>query len=150
MIDLADEADYAHTFRELAQERNYTLWVPPTVVHELLHAAETKPAPDGPIAHTALTRLLDWRIYPIGLSSVDNAIADLFSRRLMKEGLLPPEEYNDGLVLAETSLAGIPVLVSSDRHLLELPEDQLFVCFNDAELPPARVAHPKGLLRAFR
>jgi hypothetical protein len=102
------------------------------------------------MALSALTHLLDWRIYPIGLSSVDNAIADIFSRRLMKKGLLPPAEYNDGLVLAETSLAGIPVLVSSDRHLLELLEDQLFVCFNDADLLPVRVAHPKGLLRAFR
>lgn len=150
LIDLADRADYAHTFREVVQERGYTLWVPPTVIHELGHAAETKPASEAEIASFALAHLLEWQIYPIGLSSVDNGIAGVFARRLMEMGLLPPQEYNDGLILAETSLASIPVLVSSDHHLLDIPEDSLLVCFNDADLPPVRVAHPKGLLRALR
>jgi hypothetical protein len=63
---------------------------------------------------------------------------------------LPLGEYNDGLILAETSLAGIPVVVSSDCHLLKIPEDRLLVCFQDADLPPVRVAHPTGLIKAFR
>ena len=150
LIDLAGEEDYAHTFREVFQERGYSLWLPPTVAHELLHAAETKPEPDGPLARSALAQLLDWQVFPIGLSSVDHGIAEVFARRLAESGFLPPEEYNDGLILAETSLAGIPVLVSSDHHLLDIPEDLLLGCFSDADLPPARVAHPKGLLRAVR
>ena len=94
---------------------------------------------------------MDWQIFPIiGLSSVDHGIADVFARRLTAAGFLPLEEYNDALILAETSLAGIPVLVSSDHHLLDIPEDRLLVCFNDADLPSVRVAHPKGLLRAIR
>jgi predicted nucleic acid-binding protein len=150
LIDLASEEDYAHTFREVFQERGYSLWLPPTVAHELLHAAETKPDPDGPLARSALAQLLDWQVSPLGLSSLDHAIANLFARRLAESGLLPPEEYNDGLILAETSVAGIPVLVSSDHHLLDIPEDRLLVCFNEADLPPVRVAHPKGLLSAVR
>lgn len=150
LIDLAGEEDYAQTFREVFQERGYSLWLPPTVAHELLHAAETKPEPDGQLARSALARILDWQIFPIGLSSVEHGIADVFARRLAGAGFLPPEEYNDALILAETSLAGIPVLVSSDHHLLDISEDQLLVCFNDADLPPVRVAHPKGLLRAIR
>ena len=150
LIDLAGEEDYAHTFREAFQERGYSLWLPPTVAHELLHAAETKPEPDGLLARSALAQILDWQIFPIGLSSVDHGIADVFAHRLASAGFLPAEEYNDGLILAETSLAEIPVLVTSDHHLLDIPEDQLLVCFNDADLPPARVAHPKGLLRAIR
>ncbi len=70
--------------------------------------------------------------------------------RLIFARLLPPEEQNDGLILAESSLATIPVLVSSDHHLLDIPEDRLLVCFNDADLLPVRVAHPKGLLKAIR
>jgi predicted nucleic acid-binding protein len=150
LIDLAGEEDYAQTFREVFQERGYSLWLPPTVAHELLHAAETKPEPDGPLARSALAHLLDWQIFPLGLTSVDRGIADVFARRMAESGLLPPEEYNDGLILAETSLAEVPVLVSSDHHLLDIPEDRLLVCFNDADLPPVRVAHPKGLLRAVR
>ena len=64
--------------------------------------------------------------------------------------LVPSEEFNDALILAESSLAGIPVLVTSDHHLLDIPEDRLLVCLNDADLPSIRVAHPKGLLNAIR
>jgi hypothetical protein len=54
------------------------------------------------------------------------------------------------LILAKASLGAIPVLISSDHHLLDIPEDRLLVCFNDADLLPLRVAHPKGLLKAVR
>jgi len=150
LIDLAGEEDYAHTFREEFQQRGYTLWLPPTVAHELLHAAETKSDPDAALARSALSQLLDWQISPIGLSSLDFGIADIFARNLINSGLLPPEEYNDGLILAESSLGAIPVLVSSDHHLLDIPEDNLLVRFNDADLPPVRAAHPKGLIKAVR
>ncbi|HXP59568.1 MAG TPA: hypothetical protein VN829_03700 [Dongiaceae bacterium] len=47
-------------------------------------------------------------------------------------------------------MAAIPVLVSSDRHLLDIPEDGLLVCLNEADLPGVRIAHPKGLIKALR
>jgi len=150
LIDLAAEEDYAHTFREEFQQRGYSLWLPPTVAHELLHASETKSDPDAALAHSALVRSLDWQIFPIALSSLDVGIANLFARNLIHAGLLPAEECNDGLILAESSLAAIPILVSSDRHLLDIPEDGLLVRLNDADLAPVRVAHPKGLLKAVR
>jgi len=150
LIDLADEQDYAHTFREEFQHRGYSLWLPPTVAHELLHAADTKSDPDAELAVAALEQLLDWDIFPIALSSLDVGIAESFARNLIKSSLLPPEEYNDGLILAESSVAAIPVLVSSDHHLLDIPEDRLLVCFNEADLYPVRPAHPKGLLKALR
>src|SRR2546427_7797960 len=142
LIDLAAEEDYAHTFREEFQQRGYSLWLPPTVAHELLHASETKSDPDSTLARSALAQLLDWQIYPIALSSLDVGIAEVFARKVVNSSLLPPEEYNDGLILAESSLAAIAVLVSSDHHLLDMPEDRLLVCFNDSDLPPTRVAHP--------
>ena len=150
LIDLAAEVDYAHTFREEFQHRGYSLWLPPTVAHELLYASETKCDPDAALARSALAQLLDWQIFPIGLSSLDVGIAEIFSRSLICSGLLPPEEFNDGLIVAETSLAAIPVLVSSDRHLLDIPEDKLLVRLNDADLPPVRIAHPKRLTKAIR
>ena len=150
LIDLAAEEDYAHTFREEFQQRGYSLWLPPTVAHELLRASETKSDPDAALARAALAQLLDWQIFPVGLSSLDVGIAEAFSRRLICSTLLPPEEFNDGLIVAETSLAAIPVLVSSDRHLLDIPEDRLLVCLNDADLPAVRIARPKGLIKALR
>jgi len=47
-------------------------------------------------------------------------------------------------------LAAIPLLVTSDKHLLDIDEDALILAFNDADLTPVRAAHPKRLLRALR
>src|SRR5437588_12533422 len=82
LLDLAGEEDYAHTFREEFQQRGYSLWLPPTVAHELLHAWETKSGPDATLAASALAHLLDWQILPLGLSSVDVRLAQAFSRTL--------------------------------------------------------------------
>src|SRR5438552_14527821 len=114
LVDLAGEEDYAHTFREEFQHRGYSLWLPPTVAHELLHASETKSDPDATLAGSALAQLLDWHIFPLGLSSLDVGIAQVFARKLIHSRLLPPEEHNDALILAESSLGAVPVLVSSD------------------------------------
>jgi hypothetical protein len=94
--------------------------------------------------------MLKWDLFPISLPSIGVGLAAMFARDLAHSGLLPPEEYNDGLIVAESALAEIPVLVSCDRHLLQIPEDRLLVLLSDADLPPVRVAHPKGLLRAVR
>src|SRR6266516_5737023 len=90
LIDLAAREDYAHTFREEFQAKGYSLWLPPTVAHELLHAAETKPEPDAALARSALAQLLDWQISPLGLSSVDVGIANVFAGDVIHSGLLPP------------------------------------------------------------
>jgi len=39
--------------------------------------------------------------------------------------LLPEAELNDGLILAEIGLAGIQLIVSSDKHLLDIEADEL-------------------------
>jgi len=64
--------------------------------------------------------------------------------------LLPETEVNDGKILAQTSLAAIPLLVTSDRHLLDIEEEALLLAFNEADLTPVHPVHPKGLLRALR
>jgi len=66
----------------------------------------------------------------------------------MRVGLLPEGEFNDGLILAESALAGIPVLVTSDADLLDIEEIPLRVQFEEADLPPVRICHPKLLLKA--
>ncbi len=74
----------------------------------------------------------------------------LSSRRLQRDRLIPEAEFNDGLILAETSILEIPLLVTSDKHLLDIDADALRLAFHDADLAPVHPAHPKGLLRALR
>jgi len=69
---------------------------------------------------------------------------------LLNLRLLPDTELNDGKILAQTSLMAIPLLVTSDRHLLDIAEEALLLAFNESDLFPVRPAHPKALLKALR
>jgi hypothetical protein len=64
LIDFAAEEDYAHTFREEFQQRGYSLWLPPTVAHELLYASDTKSDPHAALARPALAQLLTRTLRP--------------------------------------------------------------------------------------
>ena len=97
-----------------------------------------------------LLNLKRWDIKPFDLSTTAEAIAEQFARSLLRKSLLPADEWDDGLILAETSLAEIPMLVTSDKHLLDIDEDALLMAFNEADLPAVRPVHPKRLLKALR
>jgi len=102
------------------------------------------------LAESALVSLRKWGIRPFDLDSAAEALSEQFVRRLLRQRLVPEDEFNDGLILAETSLAEIPLLVTSDKHLLDINEDALLLAFNEADLPPVHAVHPKRLLRALR
>ena len=150
LLDLASEKDFAQEFREEFSGRGYSLLVPPTVVAELAYFASLKDAPQREIANAALEKIGGWHCQPFDLSSIQLAIAGRFAARLIDASLLPATEHNDGKILAQTSLARIPLLVTSDKHLLQIDEEALLLAFNDADLPPVHPSHPKRLLRALR
>ena len=83
------------------------------------------------------------------LSSLQRGIAEHFADRLLVKGFVPTEEWNDALILAEVSLAAVPLLVTSDKHLLDIDPDALRLVFDEADLAPVHVVHPKRLLRAL-
>jgi len=150
LFDLASGSDIAHGFREAFQQRGYFLEVGPTVLLEVHYLHEHGTAAQRHLAATALTKILSWKIRPFDLKAVEHGIAEQFCLRLHRKGLLPVEEINDGLILAETALAEIPVLVPSDRHLLDIEESQLRLCFDDADLPMVSCFHPRRLVQALR
>jgi hypothetical protein len=151
VFDLAADKDFAHDFREIFKSKGYALVLPPTAAHELhLISTHGNSATERELARTALTHLLQWGIRPFDLDSTAEAICEQFVRRLLRQRLLPEDEFNDGLILAETSLAGIPLLVTSDKHLLNIDEGALSLAFNQADLSPVHPVHPKHLLRALR
>jgi len=100
------------------------------------------------LARKASKNLIGWGIQPFAVNSVGEFIAERFSECLREKGLLPYDEINDGIILAETSLGGISILVTRDRHLLDMDETGLSLAFNDADLAPVNPAHPKRLLRS--
>ena len=124
--------------------------MPPTVIAELAFFSSLKHAPQQEIANVALENISVWKCQPFTLSSTQLAIAIRFAARLMDSSLIPETEQNDGKILAQTSLAKIPLLVTSAKHLLDVDEDALLLAFNDADLLPVHPSHPKRLLKALR
>jgi hypothetical protein len=151
VFDLAAEEDFAHDLLEAAQARGYALLLPPTASHELhLIFTDGESEAERELARKALTCLKQWGIRPFELNSTAEAICEQFVRGLLHQSLIPEDEFNDGLILAETSLEEIPLLVTSDKHLLDIDEDSLQLAFNAADLSPVHPVHPKRLLRALR
>jgi len=54
LFDLAAEKDFAHSFREVYQERGFSLRVPPTVIQELTYYALEKQCAETALALHAL------------------------------------------------------------------------------------------------
>lgn len=150
LLDLAGEKGFAHEFKEEFASRGYALFVPPTVVAELAFVAVLQEVPQHELANVALEKLLVWPCQLFTFSSTQLAIAMRFAARLMEAALIPATEGNDGKILAQTSLAKIPLLVTSDKHLLDIDDDALLLAFNEADLLPGHSLHPKRLLKALR
>ncbi|MDD5141009.1 MAG: PIN domain-containing protein [Verrucomicrobiales bacterium] len=150
LLDLAGKKDFAHEFKDEFSSRGYSLLVPPTVIAELAFFSSLKDAPQHEIANVALEKMSAWKCQPFTLSSTQLAIAIRFAARLMESSLIPETEQNDGKILAQTSLAKIPLLVTSDKHLLDVDEDALLLAFNDADLMSVHPSHPRRLLKALR
>jgi hypothetical protein len=75
VLDLANEEDFAHDFREAFQDRGYTLHLPPTVLVELdENLRHGQSAAKRELAQVALLRVLDWNLQPFDLDSVGEAI----------------------------------------------------------------------------
>ena len=123
----------------------------PTAAHEIyiIIFACGDSAAEQELARTALTRLKQWGIRPFDLDSLAEAVCEQFVRGLIQQRLIPEDEFNDGLILAETSMEEIPLLVTSDKHLLDIDEDGLQLAFNEADLSPVHPVHPKRLLASF-
>jgi hypothetical protein len=78
------------------------------------------------------------------LDSTAEIIARRFTQDLLARCLLPEEEFNDGLILAESSMAEIPLLVTSGKHLLDIDADALLLAFNEADLSAVRSRSPEA------
>jgi predicted nucleic acid-binding protein len=151
VLDLAREKEFAHAFREDFQAEGYSLFAPPAVIIELHQLSQNgATAAEQGLGLTALVSLRRWRLQPFDLDSTAEALAGQFARRLLQLRLLPAEEFNDALILGESALAEIPLLVTSDKHLLDIDESELQLAFHAADLPMVNPVHPRRLLKALR
>ena len=147
LIDLGERKSFAHNFLSAYKSQGFA--VPPTVVQEITDIAFSDTHKASKFAYEALSNMRQWDIFPYDLKSVGHGITELDANELIKRGLLPEEEFNDGLIVIETALACIPSLVTSDKHLLSIDAAKLIHFLGDYDLPPVTIYHPKNLLRAI-
>jgi rRNA-processing protein FCF1 len=138
LLDLADNEQTVVRFHRLALEKKFPLVVTFTVLKELGIASqdESDPARKA-LAHLALVKMHSWQITPIPKNGLFVDYAEDFSKMIRDRGLLPASERNDGVILAEASLYGMSVLVTSDRHFFDFHQEELALAFASSQLTRA-------------
>src|SRR5271154_4696366 len=106
LLDLALGTEAVIDALETLRERipNIRLVVPPTVLHEL--ALAVKSGGTGKMrkaALLALSRLREWGFEPLNLVPVGHGIVERIAEALRHEDLIPVQELNDSLVVAEAA-----------------------------------------------
>ncbi|MBI2946130.1 MAG: hypothetical protein HYY23_00655 [Verrucomicrobia bacterium] len=102
------------------------------------------------LASLSLAQIASWDIQVFPLTNIQRAVARRFASAIIVCGLLPASEINDAFILAETAAAEIPLVVSSDNHLLEIDHDILREVCVEADFAPVFPVNPRRLLRAIR
>ena len=120
------------------------------MVAELAFLREHGDAEERRLSSLALAGLDAWDIQAFPLADVQLELARRLAAAFMDRGLLPEAEQNDAFILAEAAVTGVPLVVSSDKHLLEINPDSLRDACADADLPAVFPASPRRLLRALR
>lgn len=93
--------------------------------------------------------MLGWGLTPIVLGDVEKGYKKNFIQIAQAAGLLPHNELNDLHVLAETAIAEIPALVTSDGFLLRIDRVGLQIAFQGAGLSNVSPVHPTRLIHAL-
>ena len=145
LFDLAAGRDFAHEFRETFQAKGYALVIAPTVVSEPYFLRHEGDHEERSLASASLAKLSAWDIRPFALTGIQADLANQFAHKLLLRDVLPEQELNDAAILAESA-----VVVSSDKHLVDIDHDVLRDLCNDADLAPVFPLSPRRLIRPLR
>lgn len=151
-LDLADHKEHALDALDVLKRRLKPgrILVSPTVFQELVFLADCSAATsERDQAQRALRGLAGWEIDLVNLVPVGHGIVERIATRLQETRLLPAEEYNDALILAEAALLDCAILLSGDAHLrgLDFQRASLELKAFDVELPV--IATPREIVRKF-
>src|SRR6266481_7112157 len=145
-LDFADgnEAviDAVETIRaRLPQAR---IIITPSVFQELVHVALMDSSPARrELGSSALRQLRKWKFDLLELVPVGHGIVERIARRLRDADLLPAEEVHDSVILAEASLLGCAVLLTSDAHLRGIDHSRLTWELNACDVSVPVIATPR-------
>ena len=151
-LDLADQCeaivDSLNTIRERIGAG--VLCISPTVVLELGHAADFgETAAKRTAARQFLRQHSAWHFQLAPFVPVGHAQAVRVGDRLRACGLIPEDEVNDSLVLAEAALLGCRMLLTDDEHLRGIDFERLAFELQSFDRTPPVIATPREVVRKF-
>jgi predicted nucleic acid-binding protein len=145
LIDLASETPAAQGLLGLLQGARFSVIATHTVLHELGGIAQAPRKRAYAEAAIALQNLRGWQITAVDLIPVGRGICSEFAENLIKKGLLPNDEFHDGVIVVEAAF-----LISSDAHLAEISPGDLKVALTAADLGSVDVVKPRNFFNALR
>jgi predicted nucleic acid-binding protein len=151
-LDIADGCD--EVVDSLATIRNRlkqgTLCVPPTVLLELGHAADFGETADKrAAARNFLQKHRAWNFRLVHFVPAGQTQVVRVAECLREKGLIPDEEVNDSLILAESALLGCAMLLTSDEHLRGIDFERLTLELQAFDAAPPVIATPREIVRKF-
>ena len=125
--------------------------VSPTTGQELAYFAAH--APDPHLRETGLKALqkmvVEWRFHLVDLVPVGHGIVEQIAVKLRREKLLPDQEINDSLILAESALLDCHVLLTGDAHLRAVDFQRLALLLQTMDVEAPLIATPREIVRKF-
>ena len=152
LFDLAAGENFAATVLEVLREKAAVVYVPPTVLLELLYEEEHCIVPEkGKLASRALDGIHRlWRLERVDLDANQEAIARGFANALRNTRLMDSCEINDSWILAEATQIPVDFLLTSDKHLLSIDRDKLHALFDEKHLTKVEIAAPRRFFNLLR
>lgn len=151
LFDLADGLDDVRDAVAVIRGRLHDarFLMPPTVQQELVNWALRGDAAKRQSARKAIQFSQSWQMVPASLIAVSPGIAERIAERVRGRGLLPDEEVNDSLVLAESVLLGCSILLTSNAHLRGIDFERLTLELQAFDVVAPVIATPREIVRKF-
>ncbi len=151
LFDLADDLDDVIAAVSVIRDRirDARFLIPPTAQHELANWAWQGAGQKQESAREAIRVGKSWHIVPVNLFAVGHGIAERIAERIREQGLIPGEEVNDSLVLAESALLGCSMLLTSDEHLRGIDFERLTLELQAFDVTAPVIATPREIVRKF-
>jgi predicted nucleic acid-binding protein len=149
LIDRANKEPFAIHFVQFAQRHGCTLCATYTVLAELdfISTGASATADEQAAASDALTSLrFGWNIEPIDPSDVELDYRKNFVSIATDRGILPSGQINDARIIAETAIAGIGWLMTSDNGILRASQSELDRALDDAGLSRVTAVSPRKMV----
>jgi predicted nucleic acid-binding protein len=153
LIDLADGNEIVIDCFSTIRRKfpNAPIIIPPTVIGELADIATDGDSESE--KESALIALLNirskWGFHPVNCVPVGHGIVEETARKIRAAGLIPDEEIHDSFIIAESALANVTLLLSSDGHLKDINQSALCEVLDGCDLGRLIIFSPAKIVKDF-